>query len=365
MAFEIIARPHCCNRIAPMTDGTCPACRKNTHEAPESVSASNSGGRQAAWDRYQESLLPTAGEQATDLLRRVEQGFTELRVGAVARLKANAGADRAMSDRIREELLPRLAAVLDKGRQAREPDNAEGHDTSALAECVKTRKESWELLAEALRENNAEKLERHIELWVKSEMLGVAVMAAKPSLTTPTPAQRVSEFKRAPVTFTPRLIATPTIVIANVLIFAAMIAMGIDAFAPTPRSLVEWGANFGPKTMNGQWWRLVTCMFLHCGIFHLGFNMWVLWDLGRLVERLVGNVGFVVLYFVSGIAGSVASLAWNPVVVSVGASAPCSVSAALCWGSSHFTTIRSPLPVPDFSRSRMLTCSPNLCPCGM
>jgi rhomboid protease GluP len=96
--------------------------------------------------------------------------------------------------------------------------------------------------------------------------------------------------------------------------------MGIDAFAPTPRSLVEWGANFGPKTMNGQWWRLVTCMFLHSGALHLGFNMWVLWDLGRLVERLVGNAGFVVLYFVSGIAGSLASLAWNPVVVSVGAS---------------------------------------------
>ncbi len=61
-------------------------------------------------------------------------------------------------------------------------------------------------------------------------------------------------------------------------------------------------------------------MFLHFGILHLGFNMWILWDLGRVVERLVGNVGFVVLYFVSGIAGSMASLTWNPLIISAGAS---------------------------------------------
>jgi len=119
---------------------------------------------------------------------------------------------------------------------------------------------------------------------------------------------------------TPRLVTTPAIVSVNVLVFIAMIATGVSFFAPTVQSVLDWGANFGPKTMNGQWWRLVTSMFLHYGILHLAFNMWVLWDLGRLVERLVGNVGFVVLYFVSGIAGSIASLAWNPVVVSAGAS---------------------------------------------
>jgi rhomboid protease GluP len=86
------------------------------------------------------------------------------------------------------------------------------------------------------------------------------------------------------------------------------------------QDMVDWGADFGPKTLHGQWWRTVTCMFLHFGIFHLGFNMWVLWNLGDLVERLVGNVGFLVLYFVSGIAGSLASLAWDPLAISAGAS---------------------------------------------
>ena len=85
-------------------------------------------------------------------------------------------------------------------------------------------------------------------------------------------------------------------------------------------TVLEWGANFGPKTMDGQWWRLFTSMFLHFGIIHIGFNMWVLWNVGRLVERLVGNFGFALLYVVSGLLGSVASLAWNPTTISAGAS---------------------------------------------
>jgi rhomboid protease GluP len=243
----------------------------------------------------------------------------ELRTEAVARFQANAGIDCALADRISKELLPQLDRALDQSRQSEVNDGAE-HAATALVEFAKTRKESWQLLAEALRESDAEKLKRHSELWMKSAVLGVGVMATKRTLATPTPAQSVDDFKRALVTFTPHLIATPTLVLANVLIFVAMIATGVDFLAPTPLKILEWGANFGPKTMNGQWWRLVTCMFLHFGILHLGFNMWVLWELGRLVERLVGNVGFVLLYFVSGIAGSIASLAWNPVIVAAGAS---------------------------------------------
>ena len=65
---------------------------------------------------------------------------------------------------------------------------------------------------------------------------------------------------------------------------------------------------------------MLTCAFLHFGIIHLAFNMWVLWQLGDLVERLVGNIGFLVLYIISGVGGSLASLLWNPMVISAGAS---------------------------------------------
>ena len=134
------------------------------------------------------------------------------------------------------------------------------------------------------------------------------------------PLERVQQFQQALVTFTPRLVVLPAIVLANIGLFAAMIAAGVHVFLPEPVTFIFWGANFGPKTVDGQWWRLMTSMFLHFGILHIGFNMWVLWGLGRLMERLVGNIGFFLLYFISGIAGSIASLAWNPDLVSAGAS---------------------------------------------
>jgi rhomboid protease GluP len=61
-------------------------------------------------------------------------------------------------------------------------------------------------------------------------------------------------------------------------------------------------------------------MFLHFGVLHLMFNMWVLWSVGRLAERLVGNLAFATAYLASGLLGSVASVVWNQDVVSAGAS---------------------------------------------
>ena len=84
--------------------------------------------------------------------------------------------------------------------------------------------------------------------------------------------------------------------------------------------LVHFGANFGPYTLSGQWWRLVTYMFLHSGVMHIAFNMWCLWDLGALCESLYGRWTFAAIYLITGVGGGVASLGWNPNVLSVGAS---------------------------------------------
>jgi rhomboid protease GluP len=119
---------------------------------------------------------------------------------------------------------------------------------------------------------------------------------------------------------TPRVWAMPLIVGANVLVWVAMVATGASPTGPTPQTMLEWGANFGPLTLDHQQWRMLSSAFLHFGIFHIAFNMWVLWQLGELVERLVGNIGFLVLYFISAIGGSLLSLLWNPMVVSAGAS---------------------------------------------
>jgi rhomboid protease GluP len=83
---------------------------------------------------------------------------------------------------------------------------------------------------------------------------------------------------------------------------------------------VHWGANYGPFTLSGQWWRLVTCMFVHGSLLHIAFNMWCLWDLGALAESLYGHWTFAVVYLLAGVGGSLGSVMWNPNVLSVGAS---------------------------------------------
>jgi rhomboid protease GluP len=84
-------------------------------------------------------------------------------------------------------------------------------------------------------------------------------------------------------------------------------------------SLTEWGANFGPYVRNGQYWRLVTSMFLHGNLLHLIVNAWGLYQLGELFELLLGSGRLLLVYFLSGIAGSVASVLFTE-APSVGAS---------------------------------------------
>lgn len=79
-------------------------------------------------------------------------------------------------------------------------------------------------------------------------------------------------------------------------------------------------ANFGPRTVSGQWWRLITNVFVHIGIVHLIVNMWALFNLGALAEYIFGRRTTFVTYLLTGIAGSLTSLAWHPLAGSAGAS---------------------------------------------
>jgi membrane associated rhomboid family serine protease/Flp pilus assembly protein TadD len=107
---------------------------------------------------------------------------------------------------------------------------------------------------------------------------------------------------------------------ANVMVFIAMV-LASGSIQEFPGHILEhFGANVGPDTLSGDWWRLFTYMFLHGSVLHIAFNMWCLWDLGQLCESLYGRWTFGALYIVTGIAGGVASVGWNPYVTSVGAS---------------------------------------------
>jgi membrane associated rhomboid family serine protease/Flp pilus assembly protein TadD len=114
--------------------------------------------------------------------------------------------------------------------------------------------------------------------------------------------------------------ATLTIVALNVIMFVITVIASKALMNPGVDVLRRLGANFGPKTLDGEWWRLLTSTFLHGGAPHLVFNMWALLNLGILAELLFRRRNFLAIYFLSGVGGSVASLIWHPEVTGVGAS---------------------------------------------
>jgi membrane associated rhomboid family serine protease/Flp pilus assembly protein TadD len=114
--------------------------------------------------------------------------------------------------------------------------------------------------------------------------------------------------------------ATTVLLAINCLVFVLMTIRGASPILPDTDQLLRWGANYGPYTLGGQYWRLVTCAFLHIGILHLGLNMWVFWRLGKMLEKLIGAFMVTGVYVLTGIGASLLSLSWNPMRVSAGAS---------------------------------------------
>src|SRR5205807_4337580 len=93
---------------------------------------------------------------------------------------------------------------------------------------------------------------------------------------------------------------TTGLIAINVLVFLAMVLRGVSLWNPSGRQLVDWGALYGPFTLNEQWWRLLSSMFLHVGVVHLALNMWCLWSLGLLAESLLGRWTFLASYLATG-----------------------------------------------------------------
>ncbi|MCA9140340.1 MAG: rhomboid family intramembrane serine protease [Planctomycetales bacterium] len=142
---------------------------------------------------------------------------------------------------------------------------------------------------------------------------------------------------------------TIAIVVLNVAIFLAILLSG--GFSPA--NMIDWGANFQPLVATGQWWRLVTAVFLHFSVMHLLLNCWVLWDIGKLVERILGHWRFGLAYFVSGFAGSIASVTFTAErSISAGASG----AVFGVFGTLLGITLVRPrmLPVVELSKHRNL-----------
>jgi membrane associated rhomboid family serine protease len=132
--------------------------------------------------------------------------------------------------------------------------------------------------------------------------------------------EEVREFNRRLEALRVRVWIAPSLVVANLLVFLALAIVSRRPGGFDPQTLFNWGANFGPFTVNGQWWRLVTALFLHLNALHVLLNVWALWNVGRLTERLYGNWTLLLLYFASGVLAGLTSVAWDPSRVTVGAS---------------------------------------------
>ncbi len=118
---------------------------------------------------------------------------------------------------------------------------------------------------------------------------------------------------------------TYALIAINVAVFLTEGSFSLNG-QPTSK-IYEEGALFGSirgvptlGVAHGQWWRIVTSGFMHEDLLHIGFNMWVLYYLGMMLEPALGRVKFSVIYAVSLLTGSLGALLVSPHSLTVGAS---------------------------------------------
>jgi rhomboid protease GluP len=154
------------------------------------------------------------------------------------------------------------------------------------------------------------------------------------------------------------ILATPgtyILLAINIAVFGWMVFHGVSPKDPTTDQLIHYGATNASYILLGhQWWRLLTATFVHVGLLHIATNMWCLWNLGLLGEPLLGPVGLIAVYVITGIAGNLLSLLSNVMTrdgVSVGAGASGAV-----FGIAGILIVllsNKKLPIPAFELNRL------------
>jgi membrane associated rhomboid family serine protease len=116
--------------------------------------------------------------------------------------------------------------------------------------------------------------------------------------------------------------ATVVIIAINVIVYLVEVTKGSGGLGELGvKTIYEMGGLWGPAVHEGgEWWRIFTSGFVHVSVFHIGFNMLLLYFIGRLLEPAIGTLRFTVLYFVCLVAGSFCALWFSPETVSAGAS---------------------------------------------
>lgn len=184
-----------------------------------------------------------------------------------------------------------------------------------------------------------------VTLQVNDESIATALVAVLPKTKSKSFQGQIKEnveFEKNLVARSPKPTMTYVLIAINALVFIAMMLDGGNLLGMKGSLLVDWGSNFGPYTHHGQWWRLLTSLFVHLNVLHILSNMMALWYFGPLIERLYGSAVYLFLYIVSGVVGALVSISLHPAVNTMGA------SGAICGilGAMLALMIRAGAPFP-------------------
>src|SRR5262245_54214702 len=127
------------------------------------------------------------------------------------------------------------------------------------------------------------------------------------------PRPELAAFRAALRARSPHAIVTTVIAALNAIGFAGLL-LGSGAMA-SDATLLGWGASVGPRTTDGEWWRLLTSLFLHDGLFYLLVSVALIVQLGAILERIVGRLTFALVYVLAGICAGLVHLSSHPVEV--------------------------------------------------
>ena len=147
-------------------------------------------------------------------------------------------------------------------------------------------------------------------------------------------------------------LVTASLIIVNIIVF---LVVDFTGGSENTAHMIRCGAAYTPLIMeNGEWYRLVTAVFLHFGINHLLNNMVVLGVLGERLEALMNRFSYVLLYFIAGIGGNLLSMALEMRSGEYAASAGASGAVFGMMGAILYILIRNRGTVLDLSMKRML-----------
>ena len=136
----------------------------------------------------------------------------------------------------------------------------------------------------------------------------------------PTGAKKAAVKARSYTSVGTDFIVTKVLIGLNVLVFLAQVVQSGSFTQPFSDIFFRGALAAPPIAQADQWYRLVTCAFLHGSVLHIFFNMLMLWWFGRPLEQLLGRGRFLAIYVISILAGSAGALLINPTTFTVGAS---------------------------------------------